>query len=303
MLSWTAVSDDGGAQITNYKIYRNGILLKELRDVHNFTDTGLINGINYLYNVSAVNSNGESPKSIGVETVPRTISTAPQNLQAISGNAQIKLLWKLPTNDGGVPITSYRIYRGTASGAEILFIKDYTNGTAWNDINVINGIKYFYMVSAINSAGESQKSNEQNAIPYNLSKPGPITIDKPTKVIAYGGNTQISLKWTASKTNGLPMQYNIYRYDKQNGLYIWIGSTNTTEYIDKGLTNDFIYWYEINAQNSYGYSENTTAISATPTSTSTAVSPYPIGLFLIIIVMVIIIIISETVLRKKKISI
>lgn len=46
-----------------------------------------------------------------------TVPSAPQNLQATSGDAQVTLTWEAPSSDGGSPVTNYRIYRGTTSGS------------------------------------------------------------------------------------------------------------------------------------------------------------------------------------------
>jgi hypothetical protein len=61
-LVWSPVSDpDGG--VTSYKVYRDGVLVATLSGA-TFTDTGLMEGASYTYQVSAVNSNWvEGPKS------------------------------------------------------------------------------------------------------------------------------------------------------------------------------------------------------------------------------------------------
>src|SRR2546422_741154 len=51
---------------------------------------------------------------------PNSPPSAPQNLAATGGNAQVTLTWQAPASNGGSSITNYKIYRGTTSGGETL---------------------------------------------------------------------------------------------------------------------------------------------------------------------------------------
>jgi len=291
-LKWTAPADNGGASITNYEIYRNGTSFKVLGNVLVYTDSGLVNGVRYSYNISAQNSVGEGPKSIEVNVTPRTVPTAPQGLNGTLGNAQIVLTWLVPASNGGASITNYNIYRGTISGGEILFVKGYTGGTSWVDTNIIVGSKYYYTVSAINIAGEGPRSGERK---FTAGKSPSV----PTGLTASGGDAQVILRWSAPTSGGTPIQYNIYRSDSQTGTYTLLASHTTTNYNDTGLTNGHNYWYRINAQNSYGVSGNITAISATPHVTN-IITAGPFLLGLIVIIIVVLLIVEITGLSRKK---
>src|SRR2546427_7737045 len=56
-------------------------------------------------------------------TTTSTVPSAPQNLQAAAGNAQVSLSWTAPSSNGGSAITNYKIYRSTSSGTETLLTK------------------------------------------------------------------------------------------------------------------------------------------------------------------------------------
>ncbi|MEQ1437951.1 PKD domain-containing protein [Fontimonas sp. SYSU GA230001] len=62
-LNWTA-PDDGGAAISGYKIYRDGVLLATLNQPKlDYTDTAINPATDYAYAVAAVNSVGEGARS------------------------------------------------------------------------------------------------------------------------------------------------------------------------------------------------------------------------------------------------
>ena len=73
-LSWNTSADNGGSAITEYRIYRNGTLIATVPATQIwYNDTNVINGVNYSYYVTAVNSAGESQPSNKVEATPTTI--------------------------------------------------------------------------------------------------------------------------------------------------------------------------------------------------------------------------------------
>src|SRR5437867_10968936 len=145
-LQWQAPSSDGGSPITGYAIYRGTssggeILLTTLGNVLTYSDTGLTNGLSYFYQVTASNALGEGPRSIEVSFAPGAPS-APRDLQATPSAARVDLVWQLPVSQGNAPITNYRIYRGTASGAET-FLAEVGNILTYSDAQVSNDTTYF----------------------------------------------------------------------------------------------------------------------------------------------------------------
>jgi hypothetical protein len=91
-LSWSAPRSDGGSAITNYRIYRrtsstSQSLIATVDNVLSYTDTSVTNGVTYYYQVSAVNSVGEGPKSNEASATPTStpqpdfsISASPNSL-------------------------------------------------------------------------------------------------------------------------------------------------------------------------------------------------------------------------------
>ena len=164
MLVWEPPIYNGGSLIKYYNIYR-GISPSDLRNIgtsenRSYNDTNVMNGVTYYYAITAVNSVGESEKSNEISVTTMDIPNAPENLQATVEYGYVNLIWQPPTDDGGSKIIAYKIYRGTSSGNETYIGQ--VNGSTFNytDKNIRSGATYYYYVTAVNSVGESNKSNE-----------------------------------------------------------------------------------------------------------------------------------------------
>lgn len=110
-----------------------------------------------------------SSVSITASPIAGTPPGAPTGLTANAGNAQVSLAWSAPASNGGVSITSYRVYRGTSPGTETLLTTGGCSGLgavlSCSDTGLTNGQTYYYKVSAVNSLGEGPQSNEASAMP------------------------------------------------------------------------------------------------------------------------------------------
>ncbi|MBI3411176.1 MAG: fibronectin type III domain-containing protein, partial [Planctomycetes bacterium] len=257
-LTWTASS---GA--TSYNIYRSttpggegSTPVQTGITSTSFTNTGLTNGTTYYYQVTAVNAGGESAKSSEVSATPRLKApTAPANLSASAGNAQVTLTW---TPSSGA--TSYSIYRSTSPGGKgATLVRTGVTSTSFTNTGLTNGTMYFFQVTAVNSAGQSPMSSAVSAMPQ---APTPAT---PTNFAATAGNAQVTLTWTASSG---ATSYNIYRSTTPGGEgstpYL-IGVVGTS-FTDTGLTNGVTYYYQVTAVNANGQSAKSGEVFAKPGS-------------------------------------
>jgi cellulose 1,4-beta-cellobiosidase len=162
-LSWTASS---GA--TSYNVKRATVSGGPYTTIAagvtatSYTDTTAVNGTTYYYVVSAVNANGESANSSEVSATPSApaVPAAPTGLTATVPNGRggrINLSW---TASSGA--TSYNVKRATVSGGPYTTIASST-GTTYNNSGLTSGTTYYYVVSAVNAAGESPNSTQASA--------------------------------------------------------------------------------------------------------------------------------------------
>jgi hypothetical protein len=191
--------------------------------------------------------------------------SAPSNLAATGGNAQVTLTWQAPASDGGSPITNYRIYRGVVPGGEIA-LATVGNVLTYADTAVTNGVTYYYEVSALNNPGEGPKSNEASATP-SAPPPPPSPPSAPVNLAAAAGNAQVTLTWQAPTSDGgSPItNYRVYRGMASGGETLLATSGVVTSYTDAAVTNGQTYFYQVTATNSAGESPKSNEVSATPT--------------------------------------
>ena len=163
-LSWLGPTNNGGSPLTLYNIYEGTspggeTLLTSISavcsgvgcgKVQSFVATGLTNGTTYYFEVTAVNSVGESSPSNEVSATPATLPGAPTGLAAAPGNTQVALSWTAPPSNGGSAITSYNVYEGTSSGGETLLQSTGSSATTFTATGLTNGTQYYFEVTAVN---------------------------------------------------------------------------------------------------------------------------------------------------------
>jgi len=199
-------------------------------------------------------------------SAPPTAPSAPRNLAATGGNAQVTLNWQAPSSDGGSPITNYKIYRGLVPGGESL-LTTVGNVLTYTDAAVTNGIPYYYQVTAVNSPGEGAKSNEASATP-SAPPPPPSPPSAPINLAATSGNAQVILTWQPPASDGgsAITNYRVYRGATSGGEALLSTLGVVTSYTDTAVTNGLTYYYQVTATNGAGESPKSNEVSATPTA-------------------------------------
>ena len=209
-----------------------------------YVDPGLSNGTTYYYLVSGAfsgnpNAGGESADSSEVSATPQGLPPAvPTGLTASPGNAQVALAWNASSG-----ATSYRVKRATVSGGSYTTIASPTS-TSYTDTAVTNGTTYYYVVSAVSTAGESANSSQLSATPQATAPAPPtgLTASQTSK------RRELKLRWTQSSTPGVTKN-NLYRRTS-GGSYPSAPRATinaTTSYLDTGLTRGTSYCYRVTA--------------------------------------------------------
>src|SRR3972149_1401628 len=136
------------------------------------------------------------------------IPDRPTNLQAIPVSpTKVDLYWNTPENNGGSPITGYKIQVRTGSGDFVTLNENTAStGTTYSHTGLTTGTSYIYRVFAINAQGISIASTEAIAQPPSSSKPlENIVPNTPTSLtVSDLSPTSIKLSWAKPATNNGP---------------------------------------------------------------------------------------------------
>jgi len=202
-----------------------------------------------------------------------TVPDAPTGFSAVPVSpVSVSLNWSPPQNNGGAPITGYRIDYRIAPSSTYSTLVTLGNLTTYTHSGLTTAKTYIYRVYAINSIGTGSGTPEQPATPTTSSAPPkPIAPNPPQNLVAsIYSSTQINLSWSTPTSNGGP-QVTGYRIDYKldsatayTNIVANSGNTLTT-YSHTGLQVGHVYTYEVYAINSIGTGNASNTASATPT--------------------------------------
>lgn len=160
-ISWTASTDNFGAQFLSYRIFRDGQQITTTTSL-NYTDSaGLSPSTTYSYFITAVDLAGNisSPSSTDTGTTlsPDVIDpTQPTGLVATpESSTVISLVWDASTDNVGV--TGYRIYRNSSLISTSL-VNSYVDA-----MGLSAETEYTYTVAAIDAAGNESTPSISDA--------------------------------------------------------------------------------------------------------------------------------------------
>ncbi|MCA1832350.1 MAG: fibronectin type III domain-containing protein [Actinomycetota bacterium] len=177
---------------------------------------------------------------LGVNTLPSVPSsvavTAPNTCGVLT------VTWLAPSDDGGKPVTQYKVYRSTTSTGTYS-VATTTAGTTFSDTSVGSQGTRYYKVSAVNSVGEGPQSS---VVSRTSVKCPPGAPQNPEASLT--GVGQITVTWDPPLVpNGLT-GYNVYRGTASGGETFRAAVTTTT-YVDTTCKAGTICYYVVRATN------------------------------------------------------
>jgi hypothetical protein len=177
---------------------------------------------------------------------------APTGVTAVPGNNRVDLAWNASSG-----ATSYNVKRSITQGGPHEIIASAVSGTSYPDLTALNGVTYYYVVSAVNSFGESSNSSQASATPMMPSAPA-----APTGLNARAiGKKKINLTWTQSSSVGV-VSNRVYRASNGSSYQPVATISAATSYNNSGLTSGTTYFYYVTALNGSGVESAASGIAS-----------------------------------------
>ncbi len=199
-VNFSAPASNGGAAITGYQVISSpagGIDTNTGSTSLSHLVTGLSNGVSYTFTVVATNYVGAGPASTpSGSAAPGNVPSAPLSVSAMAGINQAVVTFSAPSNNGSLPITSYRVSSSPALPASSIDMQAGTSGLSHTIINLNKATTYTFTVYAINAAGESIASASSNPVTT------PDTPSIPSAPTATMSGAQVQISFSPSTSNG-----------------------------------------------------------------------------------------------------
>jgi fibronectin type 3 domain-containing protein len=164
--------------------------------------------------------------------LPGVLPSAPANLIAKTGNGQAILIWNAVT--GPADVLSYNVKRATVSSGPYTAIATNVGNVSYTDAALANNTTYYYVVSAVNSLGESADSIQTSVTPaafFQVNSGGGAAGFFAADTNYSGGNTAATGATidTSAVTNPAPQA--VYQTERWgNNTYTFPGLLSGTNY-------------------------------------------------------------------------
>jgi rhamnogalacturonan endolyase len=213
--------------------------------------------------------------------LPGYIPPAPRSVTATAGNQRVQIRW------APVPGASrYRLLR-SAVGATPATLADEVSGpvcgsglgdVTFSDTAVANGSSYAYTVVSMNERGASAPSTSSAPATPLAALPATVPPVPGNPEVAQAGHRLVATRW--SPATGATT-YTIWRTTmRPDGLGGFdplgtkrVGTSATTAFVDRSVSDGRIYEYQITAENAMGGSEPSQPARAAPVPPPPAEAP------------------------------
>jgi hypothetical protein len=189
------------------------------------------------------------------------VPAAPRALAASYYAGSVTVTWELASAWNG---EAFRVYSRRVTDADWFFIAEVTSCTdgfcTYDDLNVVGGETYEYLVSAVNDAGVETDSD----FAVEVFVPEPIAPAVPDAAFVVALDDANFVTWgTASRAAGDFSHYKVYLDDGSTSFLL--GETDSEGFVDLLAVNGSTYAYFVTAVDADGHeSEGSGLMEGTP---------------------------------------
>jgi len=304
-VGWAAPASDGGWPITRYVVFRkeasgDPVQLAEVAKGTTYVDSTVERGRTYYYTVLASNALGDGPQSpeASVTVASQTPPSAPTDLAVAQAVGRVTVTWGAPKDDGGSPVTGFKVMRGEIAGALAVVGTVGASATSYMDVGVRPGMTYRYTVLATNAIGDGPQ-----ALEASITMPSATLPSAPTGIIVTQSGGKVTVTWGAPASDGgSPITgYKVLRGELAGALTV-IGTVgpSATSYVDGDAKAGRTYHYTVVAMNAVGDgTAPAETLVATPKDGGGG-GGFPWALVLLVVMVLVVAVVAGAALVKRK---
>ena len=212
-VTWSAPEDSGTSDVTGY-VVQWGADYNSQRTTTDTTVTisGLTKGTTTSVRVAAVSDDGQGDWAMTSGT-PGTTAGAVADLKAAPGATPgtINVTWSAPADDGGTPLTGYKILYAQGNNARKSMQINNPGATSHTLSGLDSAALYYVWVTATNGAGDGAASGAVSAVPTGNVASGIVKINRPTTNTLGGHFASMSWPTVTPRTGQGLANYTIQR--------------------------------------------------------------------------------------------
>ena len=267
-------------QTTDDRIFTTTVTPQTDQVAHNYTLTLTVGGGAVM---SSVGNKPNQAAALEVRIAPPgvTLPISSLGLTASEGNAEVRLNWNQPTEDGVSAIIRYE-YRFAAAGEDFSAWENVMAGTHRVTVGgLINGREYVFEVRAVNALGKGGVETVRATPEFRNPPPPPprggggggggllFPPQAPASLAALPGEGAVRLEWSPPENDGgTPILRYEYRLKEGRGEFgEWTpvedsapGEVNASGYTVGGLLNGTVHVFEVRAVNLVGNGRESEAV-------------------------------------------
>ncbi|GAA3932859.1 Ig-like domain-containing protein [Microbacterium soli] len=260
VLNWSAPSNNG-AEIDHYTVTSvDGRPFTKACESTTCTLDGLVNNVEYTFQVTAHNRVGDGPASpLSEPARPDVRPETPLPPTLVPGDEALKVSWTTPQSNGS-PVESYTLQISPAplSGSAERTVGN-VNTLTWDGLE--NGTNYQVRVRAHNRAPDPSGYSMWSIGQTPAGIPGTVAAPTVTSAPSVGDEAQMTVRWNAAAPNGDAVSgYDLLVY-RGGTLFQTLQAGTATSKTVAVPTNSADYTYAVKATNKAGTS------AASPQST------------------------------------
>ncbi len=228
-----------------------------------FTDSGVPSDETKYYRVMATRGDLQSDPS-NIAVVSDAAPDVPAGVHSTNASpTEIDLAW-----ESSADATSYVVYRLDPNGLDFAQVGTVAgNATTYAATGLVRGQNYIFRISAKNSAGESDPSDDCETQTHQTTPNAPTAATATTV-----SNDRIDVHWTDNSDNEDGFRIEVSANGSSFTQIAEVGA-NATAYSDTDLDSNTTYSYRIYSVNAAGDSTASATASATTPSIVTAAPP------------------------------